>query len=1352
MLSTIDDGPTDLVFLLDSSSSIGAVYYERLVYFVKAASQILPVSPDKTRIAIVSFSSCTKIHKFIDYITQPEGKNKCTLNQDIDSTVRYDEGGRCINHALQRAGDVLARGRRINRIIIVLIAGASSDGGSPLNEAQELRNRGITILSIGLGSGVDVAELEGIASSPDQHVFYLSQLGDVSSFADVLRSDVRDDDYWQVNDDACPSTCGPNSMCACATRSGILQCVCNAGFYNTIIGCTEIDECASNPCLNGGTCNDLINGFSCNCSAGRTGEYCGIEIDECASNPCLNGGTCNDLINGFSCNCTAGWVGAYCGTDIYGCFSKPCLNAGICRDLLDGFECECPSGYEGKLCERDLDECMSEPCLNGGSCENLHNNFSCNCSRGWSGERCQTVTGFCASNPCANGATCLPSTDECICTGSFAGRTCTIPVARDGIPKVTQHPISTPVDDVRVRVELQCSFEGVVRFHWQKGSLELPDTADRESLVIEHVAPRDQGYYRCVGTTADGQRVESNPALVRVTDLMTFPITMKLLRMFTPSLVDPESEDYKNIVGNLTSNTVKSELERKLDIGSTVFLHVNRLHRHIHSVTVNMTVYIGNSSLLSPTNVSMAVHNWLREMANYTLLEINVTSINVRSTEVCLQTSWRSAYGTVVFPAGPIHSRTTSSGKCPWYTINAEQPIARALCHGDYISACLWQPEDNCGKNITADEQIKYLEQSLEDHSLEENPQAVLSQVASITEESAEISSAGVQAVSGILKEAADLETTSTQSAGEVVSILNNLADVDDDALEEAQESDNAPNVATQSLESVLLNLNVSANETFQNVEPNIAVQVLSLSSPKAKTGLVFGSFGDVSAALTESNVKQLAIDEFEETPVDVVQVAAIVIPPEVLSHGKDGNIALTVYHDDSLFVQRENTSEPFVVPSNRGDTGQKFFRQINTNVIAASFGEQAGTSRSLDTPVTIVLTHKKNASNPRCVFWNYTDNSWSTAGCTLKNTSSEARSECECNHLTNFAVLMDIHAGRWVGTTVDKVYEILTYVGCAFSIFGLMVTLATYLSNRKLRQSQPNRILMCLCGTLLSLYVLFIIMSLVDGHLKTKAGVCGLVAGLVHFSMLSAVAWMGVEGVNMFYLLVRVVNSYIPRFMLKAGVVAWGVPALIVILTGAIAKKKYISKHFCFLGRWSMVSGLMVPMGIILLVNMVIFVMVIYRLTRTNIATRARSSGKEDGYRDVLRRCQNAVSIFLLLGLTWVLGYFTLIRDDNLVIHVLFVILNSLQGFFIFVLYCLRQQHFRDRMGRYRESLRRRFPRLVRRVNLSAPCLSSSRKSYDVVFTHSQSAVNTQSTIPSGTYDSKEQYAMTEKGNTYCI
>ena len=38
----------------------------------------------------------------------------------------------------------------------------------------------------------------------------------------------------------------------------------------------EIDECASNPCSNNGTCVDLLNDFYCNCSAGFNGSHCEI--------------------------------------------------------------------------------------------------------------------------------------------------------------------------------------------------------------------------------------------------------------------------------------------------------------------------------------------------------------------------------------------------------------------------------------------------------------------------------------------------------------------------------------------------------------------------------------------------------------------------------------------------------------------------------------------------------------------------------------------------------------------------------------------------------------------------------------------------------------------------------------------------------------------------------------------------------------------------------------------------------------------------------------------------------------------------------------------------------------------
>ena len=37
-------------------------------------------------------------------------------------------------------------------------------------------------------------------------------------------------------------------------------------------------------------------------------------IDECASSPCQNGGTCVDDINSYSCNCDVGYEGTNCET------------------------------------------------------------------------------------------------------------------------------------------------------------------------------------------------------------------------------------------------------------------------------------------------------------------------------------------------------------------------------------------------------------------------------------------------------------------------------------------------------------------------------------------------------------------------------------------------------------------------------------------------------------------------------------------------------------------------------------------------------------------------------------------------------------------------------------------------------------------------------------------------------------------------------------------------------------------------------------------------------------------------------------------------------------------------------
>ena len=61
------------------------------------------------------------------------------------------------------------------KIAIIITDGKSQDPSATAQEAQRLRDKGVTIFSIGVGSGIQEAELKAMATDPDnQHVFVVN--------------------------------------------------------------------------------------------------------------------------------------------------------------------------------------------------------------------------------------------------------------------------------------------------------------------------------------------------------------------------------------------------------------------------------------------------------------------------------------------------------------------------------------------------------------------------------------------------------------------------------------------------------------------------------------------------------------------------------------------------------------------------------------------------------------------------------------------------------------------------------------------------------------------------------------------------------------------------------------------------------------------------------------------------------------------------------------------------------------------------------------------------------------------------------------------------------------------------
>ncbi|XP_004375704.1 protein crumbs homolog 2 [Trichechus manatus latirostris] len=205
---------------------------------------------------------------------------------------------------------------------------------------------------------------------------------------------------------------------SCLEGLGSFRCLCWPGYSGERCEVDE-DECAAGPCQHGGQCLQRSEpalyggaqaafpgafsfrhaaGFLCRCPPGFEGDDCSVDVDECASQPCIAGGRCQDLPNGFKCHCLDGYTGLTCQEDVDECLSEPCLHGGICDDTVAGYICWCPEPWGGHDCSVQLTGCQGHTCPLATTCipifESGVHSYACHCPPGTHGPFCGQNTTF----------------------------------------------------------------------------------------------------------------------------------------------------------------------------------------------------------------------------------------------------------------------------------------------------------------------------------------------------------------------------------------------------------------------------------------------------------------------------------------------------------------------------------------------------------------------------------------------------------------------------------------------------------------------------------------------------------------------------------------------------------------------------------------------------------------------------------------------------------------------------------------------------------------------------------------------------------------------------------------------
>jgi len=257
--------------------------------------------------------------------------------------------------------------------------------------------------------------------------------------------------------------------------------------------------------------------------------------------------------------------------------------------------------------------------------------------------------------------------------------------------------------------------------------------------------------------------------------------------------------------------------------------------------------------------------------------------------------------------------------------------------------------------------------------------------------------------------------------------------------------------------------------------------------------------------------------------------------------------------------------------------------------------------------------------------------------------------------------------------STYALVVGVITVLGLSLSIVFLVAHLCAVALVSELRNLSGMN-LASLCLALLGAYISFIAGNILRTSAPTAQNWCYPVAIFTYYFFMAAFFWMFVMAFDVCRVL-RASARYLQttsglnwRRFSAYSAAAWGCPIILAVTAhlidtsrpGCIDERfrpKFGSQNCWFGSLESLMVFFVIPLGVVMTLNISFFV---YAAIVT--------SEDLSGHRKHLKIC---FKLTVMLGLTWVMGLLASVLNNH-ILWVVFSILNTLQGLFIFISFTL--------------------------------------------------------------------------------